>query len=113
MGVYLNSRFGFVKLALRFGVPLVPCYVFGCSDLYYTSNFLLKARLTLVKKFGVAVPFCFGAYGLPAAPFKRPVDIVVGEPISFPKSANPTDEQVASAHAKYVQALTELFDSNK
>lgn len=111
--VYLKKRFGFVKLALRFGVPLVPCYCFGVSDLYKTSSLLIGTRMAMVKMLGVAVPLCFGAYGLPAAPFKRPVDIVMGQPLTFERNDNPTDEQVVEAHAKYVKALHTLFDDNK
>jgi 1-acyl-sn-glycerol-3-phosphate acyltransferase len=27
--LYLNSRFGFIKLALQYGVPIIPCFCFG------------------------------------------------------------------------------------
>jgi 2-acylglycerol O-acyltransferase 2 len=111
--VYIKKRYGFVKLAMRFGVPLVPCYVFGCSDLYYTSKFLIGLRMALVKNLGVAVPLCFGAYGLPAAPFKRPLDIVIGQPIYFDRCPEPTNEQVIEAHQKYMDALQALFDKHK
>lgn len=111
--VYLKKRFGFVKLALQFGVPLVPCYVFGCVDLYRTSNFMHGIRSALVKKLGVCLPFCYGQFGLPLTPFKRPVDIVIGAPLEVGKIEEPTQEQVAEAHEKYVRALQELFDSNK
>lgn len=111
--VFIKSRLGFVRLALRFGVPLVPCFVFGCSDMYHTSKFLIDARMALVKACGVALPICFGPYGLPGAPFKQPIDIVIGEPLDFGKCPDPTDDQVAEAHAKYISALQHLFDSNK
>lgn len=47
--LYLKNRMGFVKLALRNGVPLVPAYVFGANDTFRTSNFLRKTRLAIVK----------------------------------------------------------------
>lgn len=46
--MYLKKRMGFVKLALRNGIPLVPVYVFGANDTFRTSNFLQKTRLGIV-----------------------------------------------------------------
>lgn len=47
--LYLKNRMGFVKLALRNGVPLVPAYVFGANDTFRTSSFLRRTRLAVVK----------------------------------------------------------------
>ena len=47
--LYLKKRMGFVKLALRNGVPLVPAYVFGANDTFRTSTVLQRTRLALVK----------------------------------------------------------------
>lgn len=47
--LYLKKRMGFVKLALRNGVPLIPVYVFGASDTFRTSTVLRRTRLALVK----------------------------------------------------------------
>ena len=47
--LFLQNRMGFVKLALRNGLPLVPAYVFGANDTFRTSNFLRKTRLAIVK----------------------------------------------------------------
>lgn len=111
--VYLKKRFGFVKLALRFGVPLVPAYVFGCVDLYYTSTFLFALRAALVRALGVCVPVCYGAWGIPMAPLSVPINIVLGKPLRLPTIQQPSVEDVARAHAQYTAALKELFDANK
>lgn len=42
--VFVGSRKGHIKLALRYGVPLVPCYCFGETDLYFQSRFALGLR---------------------------------------------------------------------
>lgn len=53
--VFLSSRKGFVRLALKEGAELVPVYAFGETDLYHHSHFALSARKYLVEKFGVSV----------------------------------------------------------
>lgn len=52
--IFLSSRKGFVRLALREGAELVPVYAFGESHLYHHSKFALTAREFLVQKFGVS-----------------------------------------------------------
>jgi 2-acylglycerol O-acyltransferase 2 len=111
--VYLRKRFGFVKLAIRYGVPLVPAYVFGCVDTYYTSSVLFSLRAALVRTLGVCVPVCYGQGGVPMAPLPVPTDIVIGEPLRVQHNPEPTDEEVARVHAEYIAALTALFDANK
>jgi len=119
-----------VKLALQFGVPLVPCYCFGEADLYTQSAFLLGLRKWLVKAAGIAVTFACGPSVL--APWRPyPVKLVhcVGPPVPLPPrfAANaaarrskvssafldPGREDVDAYHAAYVAALVKVFDANK
>ena len=37
----------------------------------------------------------------------------VGAPIACPRVAQPSKEQIADYHARYVSALTELFEAHK
>jgi hypothetical protein len=39
-GVCISHRKGFVRLAMRHGVAVVPGYCFGCVDAYYTSRYI-------------------------------------------------------------------------
>ena len=48
--LYLNKRFGFVKLAMEMGADLVPMYAFGDTDLFSTSNFALGFRKRLAAR---------------------------------------------------------------
>ena len=113
--IYLSKRKGFVKLALRQGVPLVPCYVFGSVDLFHTSDLLYAPRHWIMKNFGVCLPLCWGLGGsLCPLPVKNTV--VMGEPLSFKKCADPdyvTSEELDAAHDEFCVSLKKLFDDNK
>lgn len=48
--VFLQKRMGFIKLALEQNAAVVPCYAFGCVDLYSTyTNLFFKPREWLRK----------------------------------------------------------------
>ena len=42
--VFALKRKGHIKLALRHGVAVVPCYCFGETDLYVQSRFAFSLR---------------------------------------------------------------------
>jgi hypothetical protein len=142
--VVLRKRFGFVKLAMEHGTPLVPTYVFGSSDLYYTSRLLHGARMAVVKSLRIAIPVYWGGWGFfaypspkgfpllvqqarshdrtPQASFRAcaqmaractPQNVVFGDPLPMERVEKPTNEQVAAEHARFVVALTSLFDEHK
>lgn len=82
--VVLKRRKGFVRLALAHGADLVPVFGVGNTDLYKTYAFLGGFRRWLQKNFGVALPIFHGRF-LSPLPFKRPVRVLVGEPIRTPE----------------------------
>ena len=111
----LRERKGFVKLALRLGVSLVPTFVYGESmgtgvlDLPFHAA---RCRLTSL----TGLPVCYVSLcqrwflpfpnGKLVVALGRPVDL--GNP-----NAEPTKEQVDAAHAAYVSALLQLVDETK
>ena len=72
--VFLKKRAGFIRLALIHGVPVVPAFCFGSSDLYYTSRLLHGLRAWLVRNLRLALPLYSGCWGMFAYP----------TPIGFP-----------------------------
>lgn len=110
--VYLKERKGFVKLALEYGVDLVPVYAFGETDLYSTYSLLFKLRWWICKKFRVAIPLAHGV-GPTLIPHSRPLKCVVGSPIRVEKSSCPTRMTVDALHAKFTQELIALFNRHK
>jgi 2-acylglycerol O-acyltransferase 2 len=69
----------------------------------------------MLKKWGFVVPVFWGPRWY--APFLPRSDValntVVGSPLKLPTIAEPTNEEVALWHAKYIAALTEIFDTYK
>lgn len=52
-----------------------------------------------------------GFFGL--LPHRRPITMVVGKPIPVEKCVDPTKEQIDDLHSKYVEAISELFETHK
>ena len=112
--VYLRHRRGFLKLAMKKGVPVVPVYVFGANDYHRTFNFLFRPREWLQKRLGVCLPMAFGYWGS-MCPLPVPTTIVFGKPISFDVETPgmPSETEVIEAHRIFCQVLIRLFDEHK
>eukprot|EP00927_Polykrikos_kofoidii_P058788 TRINITY_DN5355_c1_g1_i1.p1 TRINITY_DN5355_c1_g1~~TRINITY_DN5355_c1_g1_i1.p1 ORF type:complete len:458 (-),score=73.45 TRINITY_DN5355_c1_g1_i1:38-1411(-) len=123
----LEHRKGFVKLALQQGASLVPVYSFGENDVYgvYQTEKLKKFQVRMQKRLGFAVPLFFGRaltggvlqriFGLDTGlmPLRVPVHSVVGRPVHLEKVENPTNEEIDSAHALYIEELKRVYDDWK
>ena len=111
---YVLRHRGFCRLALAHGADLVPCYVFGANAQFRTSTALMRLRRWVQATFAVAIPLFWGAALLPWVPRRgRPLVAVVGAPIRVARVPHPTEEQVAALHRRYIEALKDVFDSNK
>jgi len=82
--LFIKKRKGIFKLALQYGVPIVPCYCFGENDLLTTSHFLQKFRNFLADKWRFPICIGYGAFGT-FFPHKKPLDAYVCAPISVEK----------------------------
>ena len=112
--VYLKNRKGFIKLAMRKRVSVVPVYVFGSSDMFHTSNVLFGARYWILKNLKMCIPIASGLWGS-FCPLPVKTTIVMGEPLLFiPKiDGQPNDDELDAAHKAFMTALEKLFDEHK
>jgi len=109
--LYLQSRKGFIKLALELGLDLVPVFTFGETDTYRQVRWGMKWRLRISRFITVPVTWIWGKYFL--FPFKTPISVVFGEPLVVERDANPSQEAIEKLHTKYIDELCKLFENNK
>ena len=81
--VVLQSRKGFVRLALETGSPLVPVYCFGERRAYVTQSATSCASTFLKRLCRVGVPIVRGRF-FTLMPLSTPITIVIGKPIDVP-----------------------------
>uniref|UniRef100_A0A7S4IJ80 Acyltransferase n=1 Tax=Odontella aurita TaxID=265563 RepID=A0A7S4IJ80_9STRA len=112
--IFLSKRKGFIKLAMRQGIPIVPVYIFGCSDMFRTSNAFFRFRLWIMKTVGACIPLCMGLAGS-FCPLPIKTTVVFGKPMAFEikKVGAPSVEEVNRAHATFTDAVLNLFDEHK
>ena len=113
-----RRRKGFARLAVEFGVPVIPAYAFGETELYAPVPLFVGARRKLAATARVALPLAWGRRWCPLLPRARPLVAVVGAPIPVPRvdpreDARKFDETVDEVHAKVLNALAALFDKHK
>lgn len=114
--LFLQKRKGFVKLALEYGSPIVPCFHFHLDGSY--GYILPRGKIVtmLARNIGFVPLFFWGRFGIPfGPPFPRKITVVFGKPIEVPKlDANDiTSDVVDKYHSIFVKELIELFERHK
>ncbi|VEU22835.1 DEKNAAC103907 [Brettanomyces naardenensis] len=118
-------------------IALVPVYGFGENniyDVYYTNDssnssdgyirrVLRYWQLWLKRKSGFTLPIVVSRgifnYDFGVLPFRRPIDVVFGEPIAVKRMYGNkpgdavTDEELAYYHGLYVEQLVRMFERNR
>ncbi|CCW71046.1 unnamed protein product [Phytomonas sp. Hart1] len=105
----VTYHIGFVRLAIKKRVPLVPLLSFGENNILSILHFPRLQRLTL-KYLGFPFPMMFYGRFLLPLPRKIPLTLVVGSPMDIPADANPENEEhVKSLAETYFQEVERLF----
>ena len=104
--VLLRKRLGFVRAAVAAGVPLVPIYCFGNTAAFHCAR--LPERLAAASRARRGSLVCvWGRAGLPR-PCRTKLRVGVGAPLTLRPG-----ESAEELHARYIEALTGLFDRHK
>lgn len=120
--ILIKKRKGFCKMALRHGSPLVPVFSFGEHVVYEqvqgeTDSKFYRFQEMLRKHIGMAPVIIRGRgmfqYTFGLLPHRKPVTVVVGQPIDVQAVPNPTSEQIEELHARFCVALRALYDEHK
>jgi len=114
--IYLKSRKGFIKQALKQNCPVVPVFLFqkhvlGCVDILRLLFFPKKLRDRIARAMGFAPMLPTGVLGIPFGP-ARPVRVgaVFGKPI-WPGSMeiySSIEEQMEEVHAEFCRSIVDL-----
>ena len=108
--LFLSQRKGFIKLALREGVDVVPVYFFGNTTVL--TLFQYGPLATLSRSLGVALTYFWGKWYLPI-PCDDKCLYARGKPLGLPCILDPTDKEVDKWHQKYCDAIEGLFEKYK
>jgi hypothetical protein len=125
---YSIVRKGFLRMAVKHGIPVIPIYVFGATKMFKRLQLPALERLSLLLRVSLVV--FFGAWGLPI-PFRQRLLYVMGQPI-MPASLDSigngggannditnavaiagVEQQVDDMHARFCDELLRLFDRHK
>ncbi|KAI9030836.1 diacylglycerol acyltransferase type 2A [Phycomyces nitens] len=120
----LKRRLGFVRIAVETGARLVPVLSFGENEIYNQLNnesgsSVRHFQKKLQQTFGFTTPFFHGRgvfnYDIGLLPHRRPINVIIGEPIVPPIGISEKDkeEAVRKLHGQYMQALRDLYDKHK
>lgn len=114
--VVLKSRKGIIKLAFKTGADLVPCYLFGNTELLSLwtggTRSLHNFFCSLSRTIGFALIVFWGRFGLPI-PYRVPILGVMGVPIPVQQKDDPSQEEIDAVHELLLQRMVELFDEHK
>ncbi|KAG7365173.1 diacylglycerol acyltransferase [Nitzschia inconspicua] len=117
--VLLKERVGLIKLAIRTGADIVPCYVFGNTKLLgcWAGEGIPKGRYLLERisrKLGFALILVYGRFLLPV-PWRKPVLGVMGKgiPTHQIQCEDPTAEQIETIQTILLEEMEALFDRYK
>eukprot|EP00210_Caulerpa_lentillifera_P004313 g4116.t1 len=111
--VLLNRRKGFVRMAVKHGVDIVPVFHFGNSRVMSIGP---KSLIEICRKTRMGIGILIGRWGLPI-PKPHPIYMVVGKRVKVGNAIDPEDPNFAKIvdelHGQFTEELTRLYNDHK
>jgi hypothetical protein len=113
--VFYTQHLGFIKLALRCGLPLIPIVSFGENQILHTFDFWAAQQLQLFiyKLTRAFVPMFPHGPLFTLWPNPTSLTIVLGDPLFLPVIEEPTDEIVKYYHNLFYTYVARLFFTHR
>jgi hypothetical protein len=111
--VFLHTRKGFIRFAIKEGLDLVPVYGFGENQTFYRYTSFKSFRVWLSRKLKIMVQLFTGRFGTLLLPYQQALHVVVGKPIPVKQCSDPSEEEVERLLSLYIDSLIQLFESHK
>lgn len=119
----ITKRKGFVKKALVHGADIIPCIAFGENSVFKKvdlkpSSLLYKLENKFYQLFKFKHPIYHGRSILSenltgVMPYKRPITVVMGDPIRVEKNSTPSQDDIDGLHERYLEQLQAMYSDNK
>ena len=115
--VKLRTRKGFVRLAVKKGVDVLPMFCFGELEAVQAWRPLPKAVSAVLRRtLRISTTLFVGRWNL-FVPRRHPFDLCVGAPIPVAKHPDDTtqehQDEVQRVYRAYVAEITTLYETNK
>lgn len=120
--IVVAKRKGFIKKALIHGAHLIPCIAFGENSVFHKVNLSESSILHSIESkwyqiFKFRHPIYYGRSLLTdklkgVMPFKRPITVVMGNPIPVERSELPSQKEIDDLHLIYLNHLKEMYKAN-
>eukprot|EP00884_Botryococcus_braunii_P010927 jgi/Botrbrau1/19836/Bobra.0124s0073.1 len=112
--IFLRQRYGFVRMALEHGAPLVPAFCFGQTGTFHWIRpgppFFSEAVVTWVaSKLGFLPVYVYG-YGFLPMPLRTRMRVVIGRAIAVPKVEKPSHALIEEYLQRFIASMADLYD---
>ena len=97
--IYVQKNLGFCRLAVEYGLSIVPCYGFGENQMYTTHTFGFRIRRWISRKCRFGLPLITGRWGCTPLPHPTSYVAVYGVPIDTKQLASELRNDMNDTHA--------------